>query len=88
MCRRAAVAFELAEMNFVKKHAMGMNSDGEDVDAGARLFSNAPVVYESMVNEQVTDSKWEKRDKRSDTFVKQNANGDRIRDRRTKPYCG
>ena len=73
MCRRAAVASEPAEMNFVKKHAMGMTKDGEDVDAGARLFSNPPADYGSMVNEQVADSTWENGDELADTFVNRNA---------------
>ena len=52
---------------------MGMTSDGEDVDIGARLFSNPPADYGSLVNEQVAGTTWENGDDLADTFVNRNA---------------
>lgn len=73
MCRRAAEAPEALGMNFVRKHALSMESEDEEVDSGARLFSNPPADYGSMVNEQVADSNWEDGDELAQTFMNRNA---------------
>lgn len=44
--------------NFVKKHALEMSADGLE-NTTARLFSNPPGDYGSMVNERVGTSEWE-----------------------------
>lgn len=73
VCRRAAQAQEPDDWNFVKKHAFAMDKEGGDVDAGARLFSNPPADYGSMVNEQVADSAWENGDELANTYMNRNA---------------
>lgn len=73
LCRRAAEAPESPSKNFVKKHTLNISADDEDVDSGARLFSNPPADYGSMVNEQVADSSWEQGDELATTFVSRNA---------------
>lgn len=73
VCRKAAEAPESPELNFVKKHAMDMQAEDGEVDGGARLFSNPPADYGSMVNEQVADSTWESGDELADTYVNRNA---------------
>ncbi|CAN8065707.1 unnamed protein product [Agarophyton chilense] len=73
VCRRAADADEPVEVNFIRKHAQSMSEGAEDVDGGARIFSNPPGDYGSMVNEQVADSTWESGDELAETFVKRNS---------------
>jgi len=55
---RAAAAEEPLLKNFVKKHALEMSADGLE-NTTARLFSNPPGDYGSMVNERVGTSEWE-----------------------------
>lgn len=73
VCRRAAEAPESPNENFVKKHALSLSAEDEEVDSGARLFSNPPADYGSMVNEQVAESTWEQGDELAATFVSRNA---------------
>ncbi|PXF40575.1 Magnesium-chelatase subunit H [Gracilariopsis chorda] len=73
VCRRAAEAEEPGEKNFVRKHAQRMAETDGEVDTGARLFSNPPGDYGSMVNEQVADSTWESGDELAETFLSRNA---------------
>eukprot|EP00178_Gracilaria_changii_P019984 TRINITY_DN57_c1_g2_i1.p1 TRINITY_DN57_c1_g2~~TRINITY_DN57_c1_g2_i1.p1 ORF type:complete len:1335 (-),score=234.98 TRINITY_DN57_c1_g2_i1:2561-6565(-) len=73
VCRRAANADEPTELNYVRKHALNMAAGDEDVDGGARLFSNPPGDYGSMVNEQVADSTWESGDELAETFMERNS---------------
>ena len=56
--RAADAPEESAEQNFIKKHATEMRSEGVE-NAGARLFSNPPGDYGSMVNERVGTGEWE-----------------------------
>lgn len=50
MFERCASADEPIEMNFIKKHAKELEKDGVERPA-ARLFSNPPGDYGSMVNQ-------------------------------------
>ena len=45
-------------MNFIKKHAQELMADGVERPA-AKLFSNPPGDYGSMVNEVVGSGEWE-----------------------------
>ena len=58
MFERAAVAEESPDMNYIKKHSMELEAGGADRPA-ARLFSNPPGDYGSMVNEVVGSGDWE-----------------------------
>jgi magnesium chelatase subunit H len=45
-------------MNYIRKHALALIDDGEDIDgATARIFSNPPGEFGSLVNERVTGDK-------------------------------
>ena len=55
---RAAFADEPIEFNYIKKHAEELKADGVERPA-ARLFSNPPGDYGSMVNEVVGSGEWE-----------------------------
>jgi len=59
MFERAAFADEPCEMNFIKKHALELISEGVEERPAARLFSNPPGDYGSMVNEVVSSGDWE-----------------------------
>ncbi|KAL7468553.1 hypothetical protein ACHAXS_008781 [Conticribra weissflogii] len=61
MFERAAVADESPDMNYVKKHAMDLEASGTERPA-ARLFSNPPGDYGSMVNEVVGSGDWDNSD--------------------------
>ena len=42
-------------MNYIRKHALALIDNGEDLDgATARIFSNPPGEFGSLVNERVT----------------------------------
>lgn len=58
MFRAAAEADEPPELNFVRKHALASRAAGVP-HAEARLFSNPPGDYGSMVNERIGASDWE-----------------------------
>jgi len=70
--QRAADANEPPELNFVRKHALEMRAEGVD-NAGARLFSNPPGDYGSMVNERVGTSEWEDGRELGDTWASRNS---------------
>ena len=57
--RAASAPNEPPEMNFIKKHASELISEGVERPA-ARLFSNPPGDYGSMVNEVVGSGEWDK----------------------------
>jgi len=57
--RAASAPNEPPEMNFIKKHAGELISEGVERPA-ARLFSNPPGDYGSMVNEVVGSGEWDK----------------------------
>jgi magnesium chelatase subunit H len=58
MFERAAQADEPANMNFIKKHCDELLASGSEERVAARLFSNPPGDYGSMVNEQVSTGDW------------------------------
>lgn len=72
MFQRAAGADEDPELNFVRKHAVTMASQGIR-NSAARLFSNPAGDYGSMVNERVGASNWEDGAELGATWVSRNA---------------
>ena len=70
--RAAEARDEPLEKNFVRKHALEMRADGLE-NASARLFSNPPGDYGSMVNERVGTSEWEDGRELGDTWASRNA---------------
>jgi magnesium chelatase subunit H len=56
--RRAAAADEPPEQNFIRKHALTLQSQGVE-NPSARLFSNPTGEFGSLVNDRITDSSWE-----------------------------
>lgn len=58
MFERCAAADETTDMNYIKKHAMELEEEGAERPA-ARLFSNPPGDYGSMVNEVVGSGEWD-----------------------------
>ncbi|NET05902.1 MAG: magnesium chelatase subunit H [Symploca sp. SIO2B6] len=69
---RAAQAPESETENFIRKHALALQSQGVE-NASARLFSNPAGDFGSMVNEQVVDSNWESGDELAKTWRDRNA---------------
>jgi len=59
MFERCASADEPVDMNFIKKHAQELVEDGVKERPAARLFSNPPGDYGSMVNEVVGTGEWD-----------------------------
>lgn len=72
MFERASAADEPLEMNFVKKHADRLKSDGVSRPA-ARLFSNPPGDYGSMVNEVVGTGDWTENESLGETWKSRNS---------------
>ena len=70
--RAASAKEEPLELNFIKKHASEMRADGLE-NTSARLFSNPPGDYGSMVNERVGTSEWEDGRELGDTWASRNA---------------
>jgi magnesium chelatase subunit H len=70
--RAAAQADEPDELNFIKKHALQLKEQGHERSA-ARLFSNPPGDYGSMVNEIVGSGDWEDSTVLGDTWKSRNA---------------
>jgi len=58
MFERCAKVDEPIEMNFIRKHSLDLEKDGVERSA-ARLFSNPPGDYGSMVNEIVGSGDWD-----------------------------
>jgi len=71
MFERCAIANEPVEMNFVKKHALALSNDGVERPA-ARLFSNPPGDYGSMVNEVVGSGDWDDAESLGETWKGRN----------------
>jgi magnesium chelatase subunit H len=71
MFERAAAADEPAAMNFIKKHAQELSAEGVERPA-ARLFSNPPGDYGSMVNEVVGTGEWEESESLGETWKGRN----------------
>jgi len=65
--QRAATADEPLELNYIKKHAGEMVSNGFKNPA-ARIFSNPAGDYGSMVNERVGAGDWEQGEELGDTW--------------------
>lgn len=71
MFERCAIADEPVEMNFIKKHALELSKDGVERPA-ARLFSNPPGDYGSMVNEVVGSGDWDDSEALGETWKGRN----------------
>ena len=71
MFERAASAAEPESMNYIKKHAVALVKDGVERPA-ARLFSNPPGDYGSMVNEVVGSGDWEESESLGETWKSRN----------------
>ncbi|ASQ91276.1 magnesium chelatase subunit H [Prosthecochloris sp. GSB1] len=71
LVKDAAKAIEPEEMNHVRKHVEEAVAKGQDFEsATARLFTQAPGSYGSMVEELIEDSAWESEDDLDNMFVK------------------
>lgn len=72
LCRRAATVDEPIEQNFIRKHYLALAAQGVQ-NASARLFSNPPGDFGSLVNDQVVDSNWQESSELAVTWSKRNA---------------
>ena len=71
LVKDAAKADEPAEMNNIKKHVDEALEKGQEFEAAtARLFTQAPGSYGSMVEELIEDSAWENEDDLDNMFIK------------------
>ncbi len=68
---RAASAEEPVAQNFIRKHALALQSEGIE-RASARLFSNPAGDYGSLVNDRIVDSNWEHSDELGKTWCDRN----------------
>ena len=71
MFERCAESNEPIEMNFIRKHTLELAKDGVDRPA-ARLFSNPPGDYGSMVNEVVGSGDWDNSESLGETWKGRN----------------
>lgn len=69
--QRAALAPEPQDQNFIRKHALALQSQGIK-NSSARLFSNPAGDFGSLVNDQVTASNWESGTDLGQTWVSRN----------------
>ncbi|ERT09752.1 magnesium chelatase, H subunit [Lyngbya aestuarii BL J] len=69
--QRAANLDEPPEQNFVRKHALELQSQGVD-NPSARLFSNPAGDFGSLVNDRVVDGNWESGDELAQTWEGRN----------------
>jgi magnesium chelatase subunit H len=69
--QRAAAIDEPEEQNFIRKHALALQSEGVE-NASARLFSNPAGDFGSLVNDQVVASSWESGDELGQTWEGRN----------------
>lgn len=69
--QRAAAIDEPADQNFIRKHALALQSQGVE-NASARLFSNPAGDFGSLVNDQVVASSWESGDELGQTWEGRN----------------
>jgi magnesium chelatase subunit H len=69
--QRAAEVNESPEDNFIRKHAVALQSQGIE-NASARLFSNPAGDFGSLVNDQVVDGNWESSDELANTWKNRN----------------
>eukprot|EP00850_Spirogloea_muscicola_P002275 SM000008S22364 [mRNA] locus=s8:1270267:1283112:- [translate_table: standard] len=70
--QRAGEADEPSEMNFVRKHSLGLKAQGVEVPT-ARIFSNPAGDYGSMVNERVGAADWESGAELGETWQSRNS---------------
>ena len=70
--QRAAALLEPEDQNFIRKHALALQSQGVE-NASARLFSNPAGDFGSLVNEQVVDGNWESGEELGKTWRDRNA---------------
>ncbi|MBD1858972.1 MULTISPECIES: magnesium chelatase subunit H [Leptolyngbya] len=69
--QRAAALDEPADQNFIRKHAIALQTQGID-NPTARLFSNPAGDYGSLVNDQVVASNWESGEELGKTWQSRN----------------
>lgn len=69
---RAAAVEEPEEQNFIRKHALLLESQGIK-NASARLFSNPSGDFGSLVNDQVVDGNWETGEELGNTWKGRNS---------------
>lgn len=69
--QRAATADEAEDLNFIRKHALALKTQGIE-NASARLFSNPAGDFGSLVNDRVTDANWESGDELGQTWQGRN----------------
>ncbi|HEY9633507.1 MAG TPA: magnesium chelatase subunit H [Coleofasciculaceae cyanobacterium] len=70
--RRAAEAEEPEDQNFIRKHALALQSQGVK-NVSARLFSNPAGDFGSLVNDRVVDGNWESGDELGNTWRDRNS---------------
>ncbi|MFZ9738529.1 MAG: magnesium chelatase subunit H [Prochlorotrichaceae cyanobacterium] len=70
--RRAALAVEPEEQNFIRKHTLALEAQGVE-NPTARLFSNPAGDFGSLVNDRVVDSNWESGAELAETWVGRNS---------------
>lgn len=70
--KRAAEVDEPEDQNFIRKHALVLQSQGIK-NASARLFSNPSGDFGSLVNDQVVDGNWESGEELGNTWKGRNS---------------
>ena len=70
--RRTAEADEGESENFIRKHALALQSQGVE-NVSARLFSNPAGDFGSLVNDQIVDGNWESEAELANTWKRRNA---------------
>ncbi|HEY9891345.1 MAG TPA: cobaltochelatase subunit CobN, partial [Candidatus Sericytochromatia bacterium] len=70
--RRAAEVDEPEDQNFIRKHALLLQSQGVK-NTSARLFSNPSGDFGSLVNDQVVDGNWETGEELGNTWKGRNS---------------
>jgi magnesium chelatase subunit H len=72
--RRAAAADEPLEMNPIRAHALAMQTKGASWEqATARIFTQAPGLYGTGVDERIDESQWEEQQELVDTYLHRGA---------------
>ncbi|MGB3420822.1 MAG: magnesium chelatase subunit H [Dolichospermum sp.] len=69
--QRAAEIDEPEDMNFIRKHALALKSQGVE-NYSARLFSNPAGDFGSLVNDRVVDGNWESGEDLGNTWESRN----------------
>ncbi|MCS7211254.1 MAG: magnesium chelatase subunit H [Chloroherpetonaceae bacterium] len=74
LIKTAAAANEPEEMNFIKKHVSAALRQGLSFEsATARLFTQAPGMYGTYVDDMIEDSAWESDNDLDALFIRRNA---------------